>query len=111
MSFNNWHFKRHSTCKAPETGVAAGNAGVPLPLNAPVAAKARDRQKALALDEQERMAGLLATERLKTRVEVYDPFEAWNKAREEILSRFRRAQNAPLAAVGPIGLIRIPVRV
>jgi len=99
MRFNYWHFGRQSSNTAQKVEVPVGNTGMPVHT---AASEAGSRRRASTLDVQEQMAGLLATERLKTHAEVYDPFEVWNKAREEILSRFRRVQHRPLTALGHI---------
>jgi type II secretory pathway predicted ATPase ExeA len=48
--------------------------------------------KILSQDEREKLASQLATERLTRLVRVLDPFEAWSKAREEILHEIETGQ-------------------
>ncbi|MBA4387271.1 MAG: hypothetical protein C0404_04775 [Verrucomicrobia bacterium] len=55
--------------------------------------------KVLTQEEKEKLASELATERTKDIVGIQDPFEAWNRAREEILKEMAEERGEP-ATVG-----------
>ncbi len=60
--------------------------------------KRKSELKIFSLDEREKIASQLATERLVNQPAVLDPFEVWTRAREEILRSMESGQQLKQAA-------------